>query len=564
MLSVKDWWLPSLDTWLKVMTGFSRDPSASSSAVSVCLSTSVCTWRPSDTDFFTVLALNVLTLCLHSSGWSELDEEDMTEDVTLVVCFTLDLVVEAAAERFRLGEDRATTPVGVPGVEGAPEGVSITSIPMRSSKSIELDEKDCLMICFLLLLKDCCTQDDVDDEVVDDLDETLVVAGATVAAVVVSQVDSLGGLEGAGLLHVVVVAEAEPALAVIERALVDVHLLLVTLAARLTLAQPTRLFVLAWCLQLLLLLLVAADHRRQVFHVALVQEVERVLQVVHRGGGRRGLGAAANDAVVLDDARAALGQQPLDGRRGLLGRAEHAGGRVVRGELLSGGGHAHGAHDERGARAGGGCARAGGRAPLVHHLVGGLLLLLAAPQLGALPAAEGVLLSARAGLRVGAEPAGDVDALLTVQVDPQLQLQRAEGLGVGGRRAVLRRVAFQTNDWAPPDRMTGQWEVEARKDDRGGEKQKEKFLRKRRSLIWSEGPLGGGWILPQDPRGRRLLVCTGGLRRLQEIPAEPGSAIAESVAVINCCFPEEIVRCAIILELFPLRLAHLQSSSDSA
>ncbi|XP_026283595.2 uncharacterized protein LOC113210013, partial [Frankliniella occidentalis] len=52
----------------------------------------------------------------------------------------------------------------------------------------------------------------------------------------------------------------------------------------------------------------------------------------------------------------------------------------------------------------------------------------------------------------------------------------------------------------------------------------------------------GAQILPQDPRGRRLLVCTGGLRRLQEIPAEPGSAIAESVAVINCCFPEEIVR----------------------
>ncbi|KAK3925394.1 Chromobox protein-like protein 2 [Frankliniella fusca] len=39
-------------------------------------------------------------------------------------------------------------------------------------------------------------------------------------------------------------------------------------------------------------------------------------------------------------------------------------------------------------------------------------------------------------------------------------------------------VAFRTNDWAPPDRMTGQWEVEARQDDRGGEKQKEKFLRK--------------------------------------------------------------------------------------
>ncbi|KAK3912505.1 Phosphate import ATP-binding protein PstB 2 [Frankliniella fusca] len=46
------------------------------------------------------------------------------------------------------------------------------------------------------------------------------------------------------------------------------------------------------------------------------------------------------------------------------------------------------------------------------------------------------------------------------------------------RLASPYHVAFQTNDWAPPDRMTGQWEVEARKDDRGGEKQKEKFLRK--------------------------------------------------------------------------------------
>ncbi|KAK3917622.1 Leucine-rich repeat flightless-interacting protein 1 [Frankliniella fusca] len=44
--------------------------------------------------------------------------------------------------------------------------------------------------------------------------------------------------------------------------------------------------------------------------------------------------------------------------------------------------------------------------------------------------------------------------------------------------ALTLKVAFQTNDWAPPDRMTGQWEVEARQDDRGGEKQKEKFLRK--------------------------------------------------------------------------------------
>ncbi|KAK3921899.1 E3 ubiquitin/ISG15 ligase TRIM25, partial [Frankliniella fusca] len=51
-----------------------------------------------------------------------------------------------------------------------------------------------------------------------------------------------------------------------------------------------------------------------------------------------------------------------------------------------------------------------------------------------------------------------------------------------------KHVAFQTNDWAPPDRMTGQWEVEARKDDRGGEKQKEKFLRKsKRTLPEAQG-----------------------------------------------------------------------------
>lgn len=61
-------------------------------------------------------------------------------------------------------------------------------------------------------------------------------------------------------------------------------------------------------------------------------------------------------------------------------------------------------------------------------------------------------------------------------------------------------------------------------------------------VLFSATPPASPQILPNDPRGRRLLVCTGGLRRLQEIPAEPGSAIAESVAVINCCFPKEIVR----------------------
>ncbi|KAK3928297.1 Cell adhesion molecule 2 [Frankliniella fusca] len=50
-------------------------------------------------------------------------------------------------------------------------------------------------------------------------------------------------------------------------------------------------------------------------------------------------------------------------------------------------------------------------------------------------------------------------------------------------------VAFKTNDWAPPDRMTGQWEVQARQDDRGGEEQKEKFLRKRKRTAGCSGLL---------------------------------------------------------------------------
>ncbi|KAK3920318.1 Glutamate receptor 1 [Frankliniella fusca] len=70
----------------------------------------------------------------------------------------------------------------------------------------------------------------------------------------------------------------------------------------------------------------------------------------------------------------------------------------------------------------------------------------------------------------------------------RLEKQYLDGLAVQGAVATAGQdagnaitgvqVAFRTNDWAPPDRMTGQWEVEARQDDRGGEKQKEKFLRK--------------------------------------------------------------------------------------
>ncbi|KZC11851.1 PREDICTED: sperm-associated antigen 6 [Dufourea novaeangliae] len=49
-------------------------------------------------------------------------------------------------------------------------------------------------------------------------------------------------------------------------------------------------------------------------------------------------------------------------------------------------------------------------------------------------------------------------------------------------------------------------------------------------------------ILPHDARSRRLFVTSGGLKKVQEIQAEPGSTLAEYIQIINCCFPEEIVR----------------------
>jgi len=49
-------------------------------------------------------------------------------------------------------------------------------------------------------------------------------------------------------------------------------------------------------------------------------------------------------------------------------------------------------------------------------------------------------------------------------------------------------------------------------------------------------------ILPQDPKARRNFVTSGGLKKVQEIKAEPGSALGESIAAINGCFPEEIVK----------------------
>ena len=49
-------------------------------------------------------------------------------------------------------------------------------------------------------------------------------------------------------------------------------------------------------------------------------------------------------------------------------------------------------------------------------------------------------------------------------------------------------------------------------------------------------------VLPHDPAARRLFVTSGGLKKVQEIKAEPGSALHEYINTINNCFPEEIVR----------------------
>ncbi|KAI3355197.1 hypothetical protein L3Q82_018055, partial [Scortum barcoo] len=49
-------------------------------------------------------------------------------------------------------------------------------------------------------------------------------------------------------------------------------------------------------------------------------------------------------------------------------------------------------------------------------------------------------------------------------------------------------------------------------------------------------------VLPHDAKARRLFVTSGGLKKVQEIDAEPGSALQEHINAINSCFPEEIVR----------------------
>ncbi|KAK3912267.1 hypothetical protein KUF71_021837 [Frankliniella fusca] len=85
-------------------------------------------------------------------------------------------------------------------------------------------------------------------------------------------------------------------------------------------------------------------------------------------------------------------------------------------------------------------------------------------------------------------------------------------------RKKSNKVAFQTDDWAPPDRMTGQWEVEARQDDRGGEEQKEKFLRKRaQASTWRprlRPPPRPGLYL--EAAGLQANVAVVGLARRQQ------------------------------------------------
>lgn len=49
-------------------------------------------------------------------------------------------------------------------------------------------------------------------------------------------------------------------------------------------------------------------------------------------------------------------------------------------------------------------------------------------------------------------------------------------------------------------------------------------------------------ILPTDARARRLFVTSGGLKKVQEIEAEPGTKLCEYITIINCCYPEELVR----------------------
>ncbi|KAJ1484166.1 sperm associated antigen 6-like protein [Baffinella frigidus] len=49
-------------------------------------------------------------------------------------------------------------------------------------------------------------------------------------------------------------------------------------------------------------------------------------------------------------------------------------------------------------------------------------------------------------------------------------------------------------------------------------------------------------VLPKNMDARKAFVTSGGLKKIQEIQAEPGSKLREYIDQINVCYPEEIVR----------------------
>lgn len=49
-------------------------------------------------------------------------------------------------------------------------------------------------------------------------------------------------------------------------------------------------------------------------------------------------------------------------------------------------------------------------------------------------------------------------------------------------------------------------------------------------------------VLPNNPQARRLFVTSGGLKKVQDMKVEPGSALSEYINIINNCYPEEIVK----------------------
>lgn len=49
-------------------------------------------------------------------------------------------------------------------------------------------------------------------------------------------------------------------------------------------------------------------------------------------------------------------------------------------------------------------------------------------------------------------------------------------------------------------------------------------------------------VLPNDTKARKNFVTSKGLQKIQEITAEPGSSLAESIQAINACYPDDIVK----------------------